>query len=89
MISNRTLSEIVGPWEEPEFKSSLIARCREAWSKPLESLSREELATLLRQKIAVVHLLPIAKKKIEDGTDDDTEMYEGELVAAIEYAEEA
>src|SRR4051812_17970015 len=82
MIERRTLSEVVGPWAEPEFESGLIVRCREAWSKPIGSLSRGELATLLRQKIAVEHLVPIAKKKIEEGTDD-TEMYDGELAGAI------
>ncbi len=27
-----------------------------------------------------------ARKRVEDGTGDDTEMYEGELEAAIEHA---
>ena len=88
MTESRTLSEIVGPWEEPDFKSGLIARCREAWVKPIGNLSREELATLLRQKIAVDHLVPIANEKISAGIDDDTELHEGELAAAIEYAKQ-
>jgi hypothetical protein len=89
MNESRTLSEILGPWQEPDFKSGLIARCREAWVKPIGSLSREELTTLLRQKIAVDHLVPIAKEKISAGIDDDTEQYEGELAAAIEHAQRA
>lgn len=88
MSDDRTLSEIVGPWEDPSFESGLIARCRAAWTKPLTSLSREELATLLRQKIAVTQLLPIARRKIDE-QDDDSEMYDGELAAAIESAEKA
>lgn len=88
MTESRTLSEIVGPWHEPEFESGLIARCREAWPKPIDRLSRQELATLLRQKIAVTHLLPLAKQKIAT-PDDATEMYDGELAAAIARAESA
>jgi hypothetical protein len=49
-------------------------------------LSNEELATLLRQRVAVEHILPIAKKRVEDNADDDTEMYDGELKAAIEHS---
>ena len=79
MKDSRTLTEIVSPWEEPEFDSGLIARCRKAWKKPIESLSREELATLLRQKIAV------EQQKIE-AIDDDSEIYDGELSAAIDHA---
>lgn len=84
-----SVADILGPWIEPDFNSGLIARCRAAWSKPLRDLSREELATLLRQRIAVEHLLPVAKQRLKDGVDDDTEMYDGELGAAIEYASKA
>jgi len=63
-----------------------MIRCKEAWNKPLQDLSREELATLLRQKIAVEHVLPIAKKRLADGADDDTEMFDGELQEAIDWA---
>ena len=83
---NISIADILGPWVEPELDSGLIQRCRKAWNRPLHDLSREELATLLRQRIAVEHVLPIAKMKVHDGLDDDTEMYDGELEAAIEYA---
>jgi hypothetical protein len=63
----------------------LIARCKQAWNKSLRDLSNEELATLLRQRIAVEHILPIARKRVENSVDDGTEMYDGELSAAIEY----
>ena len=82
---NLSVADILGLWVEPDWDSGLIARCREAWKKPLRDLSREELATLLRQRYAVEHLLPIAKKRLE-GIDDDTEMFDGELQEAIEYA---
>lgn len=82
-----SLSGIIGSWVNPDFESGLIARCRDAWQKPIDSLTNEEIATLLRQKIAVEHLLPIAKKRVKDRTDDDTEMFVGELAAAISHAE--
>lgn len=83
-----SLAHILGPWVEPDWDSGLIARCREAWGKPLRDLSREELATLLRQRFAVEHLLPVARRKLQE-TDDDTEMFDGELAEAIEYASRA
>ncbi len=83
---NISVAQILGPWVEPDWDSGLIARCREAWNKPLRDLSREELATLSRQRLVVEQLLPLAKKRLEDGIDDDTEMFDGELQEAIEYA---
>ena len=85
---NLSLSDILGPWVEPNWDSGLIARCREAWNKPLQTLSRQELATLLRQRFALARLLPVAKGKLQDA-DDDTEMFDGELQEAIEYATKA
>jgi len=84
-----SLSDLLGPWIDSDWNTGLIERCKNAWSKPLRDLSREELATLLRQRIAVEHLLPIAKKRLEDGIDDDTEMFDGELQEAVEYASHA
>jgi hypothetical protein len=86
---NISVADILGPWVEPDWDSGLIARCREAWNKPLRDLSREELATLLRQRFAVEQLLPVARKRLEDGVDDDTEMFDGELQEATEYASKA
>lgn len=87
MPENTTIADLLGPWIEPDWNSGLIDRCRTAWNKPLRDLSNEELTTLLRQRIAVEHILPLARKRVEDGVEDDTEMYEGELEAAIEYAD--
>lgn len=86
---SQSIADLLGPWIQPDLDSGLIERCRIAWSKPLRDLSREELATLLRQRIAVEHLLPIARQRLQHDTDDDTEMYEGELESAIEYASHA
>jgi hypothetical protein len=81
-----SVADILGPWVEPDWDSGLIARCRGAWNKPFRDLSREELATFLRQRFAVEHLLPIARERLADGVDDGTEMFEGELQEAIAYA---
>ena len=81
-----SLADFLGPWVEPEWDSSLIERCRNAWRKPLRDLTNQELATLLRQRLAVEQLLPIASQRVLDGSDDDTEIYDGELERAIEYA---
>jgi hypothetical protein len=80
-----SLANLLGPWVDSDLTSGLVERCKNAWSKPLRDLSREELATLLRQRLAVEHLLPIAKKRLDDGIDDHTEMYDGELESAIEF----
>jgi hypothetical protein len=80
------VADLVGPWVDPGFRSGLIDRCRNAWNKPVRDLSNEELAMFLRQKIATEYILPVAKKKVEDNLDDGSEMYAGELKAAIEYA---
>ncbi len=85
--AHRSLAEIEGPWEEPNFESGLIDRLRAAWSKPTEYLTNHEVAACLRQKIAIDHLLPLAKKRIGDGFDDDTEGHDTELADAIEETE--
>jgi len=72
-----------GPGVDPGFESGLINRVRRSWDKPMKELTNEELATFLRQKIAVDHILPIAKERIETNYDDDSELYEGELLAAV------
>ena len=84
-----SIADILGPWSEPDWDSGLIARLREAWNKPLRDLSREELATLLRQRIAVEQILPVAKKRLAESFDDETEIFDGELQEAIEDASRA
>ena len=84
----KSVADFLGPWVEPDWESSLIARCREAWNRPLQDLSRLELSTLLEQKFVVEHVLPVARKKLQEA-DDDTEMFDGQLAEAIEYASKA
>jgi hypothetical protein len=83
---NQSVADLLGAWVETDWESGLIERCKRAWSKPLRELTNQELATFLRQRIATAHILRVAEGRIADGVDDDTEMYEGELQAAIEYA---
>jgi hypothetical protein len=89
IMENISIADILGPWIEPDWDSGLIDRLREAWNKPLQDLSREELATLLRQRYAVEKILPVARKKLADGIDDETEIFDGELHEAIEDASKA
>lgn len=86
---NISVADLIGPWVETDWDSSLIERCRNAWNKPVRDLTNQELATLLRQRFAVEHLLPIASKRLQDGFDDDTEFFDGELQSAVEYASKA
>jgi hypothetical protein len=81
------IADIVGPWKETEISTGLIERCRDAWNKPISLLSNEELSTLLRQKIALAHLIPIARKRIAEKFEDGTELYEEELENALLDAE--
>lgn len=80
----RSLADIIGPWQEPDFNSGLIDRLRRAWTKPVSTLTNHELATCLRQAIAVEHILPIAKMRIDERVDDDSEIDDAELATAIE-----
>jgi hypothetical protein len=85
-MDNISIADILGPWIEPGWDSGLIARLRDAWSKPLLDLSRVELATLLRQRFAIEQILPVARQRLADGIDDGTEIFDGELQEAIEDA---
>ena len=82
-----SLAEIVGPWQEPAAESGLVDRVRRAWRKPIGSLTNHELATCLRQGIAVEQLLPIAKKRVDDGIEDGSEIDDDELSSAIADSE--
>jgi len=79
-------ADIVGPWSEPNWESGLVERCRRAWNKPLGELSNEELATFLRQRIATAAVLIVAEVRLQEGRDDGTEMFDGELAEAVSHA---
>ena len=85
--ARRTLADILGPWKEPGFESGLIDRLRAAWTKPFQEFTNHEMATCLRQRLAIADLLPLAKMRMSDHIDDNSELHETELVEAIKDAE--
>lgn len=82
-MKHRSVADVDGPWVDPGFESGLIARCRSNWSVPVNELSNRVLATFIRQRIALSLVLPEARYRIEAGFTDDTELYDGELAAAV------
>ena len=82
-MSKQSVSDIEGDWIEPELNSSLIERCRDNWSKPISQVSNYVLATFIRQKFALPLVIPEAKKRIESGYIDGSELYDEELEVAI------
>ncbi|MHC4121486.1 MAG: contact-dependent growth inhibition system immunity protein [Planctomycetota bacterium] len=80
----RSLEEIEGVWDEPEFRSGLVLRCHAARKKPIDQLSDLELATLLNQDVGVRHILPEAIRRTESDKPDGTELFEGQLAQAIQ-----
>ncbi|WP_141753251.1 hypothetical protein [Duganella sp. HH101] len=82
-MEKRTVADIVGPWVEPAFNSSLIERCRDNWSAPVGEITNYVLATFIRQKIALGLVVPEAQRRIASGFTDETEILEDELALAI------
>lgn len=87
-MNTKSVADIVGPWVDPDFVTNLIERCRDAWNVPIGDLSNEMLATFLRQDIATDLIIEGAARRLEAGFDDDSEMYEGELVENVQEARE-
>jgi hypothetical protein len=88
MSSPNSVADVLGPWIEPDWDSSLIERCKNAWNKPFEDLTNHEVATLLLQRFATEYLLPIASKRVQEEFDDDSEIYDGELKDSIKSAQQ-
>jgi hypothetical protein len=82
-MDKRTVADVVGPWLEPDFNSSLIERCRNNWSTPVGELTNYVLATFIRQKIALSLVVPEAQRRIASGYTDETEILDDELTIAI------
>jgi hypothetical protein len=82
-METRCVGDIEGPWVEPDFDSGLIARCRQYWYVPVSELPNQAIATYIRQRIALLLMIPEAMMRIEAGIDDDSEWFEGELVSAL------
>ena len=85
-METRSIADIEGPWADPDFESGLINRCRRNWNTPVSELSNKVLATFLRQRFGLEIAIPDAHRRITSGYDDDSELYEGELAAALRDA---
>jgi hypothetical protein len=82
-MKSLSVSDVLGPWKDPDFNSGLIERCKNNWCVPVSDLTNQVLATYLRQDIAVEIMIPEARKRVEVGIDDDSELYDGELSEAL------
>jgi hypothetical protein len=85
-MESRSIADLEGPWADPDFYSGLIERCRRNWNTPVYKLSNEILAMFLRQRFGLEIVIPEARKRLASGFDDDSELYEGELAAALQDA---
>jgi hypothetical protein len=69
-----SVADVIGPWVDPEFESSLIERCRDNWSVPVVEVSNYVLATFIRQRLALQLVLPEAKRRLEANYMDGSEL---------------
>ena len=60
-----------------------MQKCLEQAAK---GVTNSEIATFLRQNIATEHVVQIAQSRLESNIDDGTEIFDGELAEAVEYA---
>jgi hypothetical protein len=88
-MERRCVADIEGPWEDPNFESGLIRRCRNNWSVPVCDLTNEALATFLRQNFALKIILPEGERRLQSGFTDDTELYPEELANAVQAAKQS
>jgi hypothetical protein len=79
-----TAADVHGPWVDPNWEWGLVARVRKFWDVPFTELPDEALALFLRQQIAVGPTMKEAERRLASGQPDDSEMYDGELAAAVE-----
>jgi len=82
-MEKRTIADIVGPWIEPDFNSSLTERCRNNRPVPVGTISNSVMATFIRQRIALSIVIPEAQGRIVAGFEDGTEILDDELLIAI------
>lgn len=83
-MESKCVADIEGSWVEQPFQSGLIERCKRNWNIPVIELTNEVLATYLRQKIALQLIIPEARRRIDAGFDDDSELFDGELAEALQ-----
>lgn len=88
-MEHRSVADEEGPWVDPAFNSSLIERCRRNWSVPIGALSNYALATFIRQRRALRLVVPEARRRLEVGFVDGTELDDDELRVAVDEAPDA
>jgi hypothetical protein len=82
-----SVADIEGPWSNPSGEESgLIERCREHWTVPADELPDVMVATFLNQGIAVSLMIAEARRRIAQNRIDESELYEGQLVEALNRA---
>jgi hypothetical protein len=82
-VSQQSVSDVEGPWVNPNFDSGLIERCKRYWCVPIADLPNEMLATYVRQRIALRLVVPEARRRLNAEFDDGSEIYDGELADAL------
>jgi hypothetical protein len=85
-MEGRSVADVEGPWVEPNFDSSLVERCRENWSVPVEKLSNYALSTFLRQRFALQIVIPEGQRRLKVCFVDGTELDDDELANAVQEA---
>jgi len=83
MKTKISIKDVEGPWSGGS-PTGLSQRCKDHWDTPLDEISDLMLATFLNQNIAIKILLPEAENRVNAGRWDDTELYDGQLLEAIE-----
>jgi hypothetical protein len=83
-MERKSIADVEGPWTDPHTETGLVARCKQHWSTPACDLSNQMIATYLRQKIAIGLMLAEARRRLEGGIEDGSELYDGELAAAVQ-----
>lgn len=83
-----SLADIYGEWKEIDFERTLVLKSKETWYKPFSELTNAEIAMLLRQKFGVEYVLPIARQRINEGYEDGSERFEGEIQSIVKAFDE-
>jgi hypothetical protein len=62
----KTLDELEGVvWGEPTFDSHLVTTCFRLRTKPVDQFTIEDLRIMIRQKIGLHYLIPLAIVELE------------------------
>ncbi|MBX9793269.1 MAG: hypothetical protein K2Y02_03105 [Burkholderiaceae bacterium] len=72
----------MGPWQG-DATTGLMQRCRDSWEISINDLSDLMVATYLNQQIAEVNMSEEAAFRLKYRERDDTEYFDGQLMAAL------